>query len=162
MTLIVLQGQGSKVKVMCLTLLNQNKGRTVWIRIVKLGTYTYHDKRRTSIAFQGQGSNMKVTYCQLQCYFPLKYTLQAYFAMGVLLLFILGILKLSWRYRNKTLNASLYGNVTCTSFSSCAPYVGHWDLHPTRTFKFWVGICFTNTFFLQYLYFLMLCANLTF
>ena len=50
----------------------QNKGRTVWIRIVKLGTYTYHDKRRTSIAFQGQGSNVKVTCCQLECYFPLK------------------------------------------------------------------------------------------
>ena len=78
-----------------------------------------------------------------------------YFAMGVLLLFILllGILKLSWRYRSKTLNASLYGNVTCTLLPSCAPYVGHWDLHLTRTFKFWVGLCFTNTSFVAFFIF---------
>ena len=35
--------------------------------------------------FQGQGSKVKATFCQLKCYFPLEFTCQVYFTMFMLL-----------------------------------------------------------------------------
>ena len=40
------------------------KGRTVWVRTVKLGTCSCHYKWVTSIAFQGQELKVKVTCCE--------------------------------------------------------------------------------------------------
>ena len=53
------QGQGSKVKVTCWTLLlkpcKQDTDWTVSARTMKLGTHNSYDKRTTPIDFQGQG-----------------------------------------------------------------------------------------------------------
>ena len=51
-----------------------------------LCTYTCHDKRTNYNTFNDQGSKVKVTYYQLYCYFSLKFTCRAYFALFSLLL----------------------------------------------------------------------------